>query len=254
MERIDCLNKILAKAKQDEGKNYVTFTDLKKKLGANGKKLFGLKAEPTTAEMTKALQTYIAASEFVILKGSKSSFLAYKMPLEELLFDFFKHKIQKGAFAPSAIAQFMPMKKDDFVTHFNTLLASGRVTVKIKQDYKVSIQSVGEQIASPAKETPQKPTEIPQTTPTAPQTGDRELFRRAYEALEQGSSFVRINLLRKKLGWNEGRFDTLLTQLRAERIVQLHAGEVGSMSDEDIKQCFTDENNFFYSGLTMHRQ
>lgn len=255
MEQIECLKRILTELKEKEGKNYLTISQVPKALKAPGKKLFGLTEKSKVAEITKALQTYIAASDFVIIKGSKSSFLARKMPLEEILFDFFEHKIQKGPFLPSSIAQHMPMKKDDFVAHFNLLLDSGRITVKIRPDYKFSIYSVGERTASPVKAAPQKPaTPSEPDVITKPQPGDRELFRKAYEELDQGSSFVRIHLLRRKLAWSKERFDTLLTQLRAERIVQLHAGEVFSMSEEDIKQCFTDENNFFYSGLTMHHQ
>ncbi|MDR2755977.1 MAG: hypothetical protein LBC20_09740 [Planctomycetaceae bacterium] len=72
---------------------------------------------------------------------------------------------------------------------------------------------------------------------------DQIEFFRAFETLDAGRIFVRI-CLRRKLGWHETRFNSLLRQLRSEGIVQLHSGDLFSMSEEDIALSFTDENNF----------
>jgi hypothetical protein len=82
---------------------------------------------------------------------------------------------------------------------------------------------------------------------------DRQEFRKAFEDLDCGRIFVRICNIRRKLGWDFERFDSLLRQLRFECVIQLHVGDVSLMSRDDIAQSFTDENNFFYTTLTMKK-
>lgn len=245
MEQIALLDKILTQIKQKEGKNYISFSVLLGKLGKTGMKLFGLtEAKPSATTLEKAIRPYLGGA-FMILKGPKSSFLAFKLPIDEIVLEALRLKFQKGPFSPGQLAQYMPMKKDEFVASFNRLLQAGRISVSVNTDFKVTIRNVGaSSIASPPSSPP------PPSIPVLP-SDDRKRFREAFDHLDGGRIFVRICNLRRNLGWSDERFNALLRTLRSEGIVQLHAGDVSSMSEDEIAQSFTDENHFFYATLTM---
>ena len=247
MEQIALLDKILTQVKQKEGKSYISFSALLTKLGKTGRTLLGLtEAKPTGAALEKALQPYLG-NAFTVLKGSRTSFLAFKIPLDEIVGEAMRLKFQKGPFSPNQLAPNMPMKKDEFVASFNRLLESGRIAVSVNNEFKVTVRKVGD--TGSIRPTPLPPT--PLAPPTTLPQDDRKLFREAFDQLDGGRIFVRICNLRRKLAWNEEHFNSLLRKLRAEGVIQLHAGDVSSMSEEDITQSFTDENNFFYATLTM---
>ncbi|MDR2706358.1 MAG: hypothetical protein LBC02_11325 [Planctomycetaceae bacterium] len=249
MEQVDLLDKILTQIKQKEGKNYISFAALFTKLGKTGRNLFGLTGtKPPNAVIEKSLHSYLG-SAFMILKGSRTSFLAFKLPIDEIVFEAFRIKFQKGPFSPGQLTQHMPMKKDEFIACFNRLLEAGRISVSVNSEFKVTVRSIGTS-ESTVNSTP---TPQIQASSHSPQD-DRTLFRETFDDLDKGRIFVRICNLRRKLGWDEERFNSLLRQLRLEGIVQLHAGDISSMSEEDIAQSFTDENNFFYTTLTMKPQ
>ncbi len=246
MEQLALLDKILAQIKQKEGKNYVSFSALRGKLGKTGYKLFGLtEAKPSAATTEKALRPYLG-SVFTILKGSRTSFLAYTLPIDEIVFEALRFKFQKGPFSPGQLAPFLPMKKDEFVASFNRLLQAGRVSVTVNAEFKVAVRNVI--MAEAVTVAPPHP--LPSTL-VLPSRDDRQSFRHAFDLLDGGRIFVRICNLRRELGWDVERFNSLLRTLRSEGVVQLHAGDVSSMTEEDVANSFTDENNFFYATLTM---
>ncbi|MDR2117467.1 MAG: hypothetical protein LBP87_13910 [Planctomycetaceae bacterium] len=255
MEQIALLNKILTQIKQREGKNYISFAALLTKLGKTGCKLFGLAGtKPSAAIIEKSLSPYLD-NTFMILKGSRTSFLAFKLPIDEIVFEALRIKFQKGPFSPGQLTQHMPMKKDEFIACFNRLLETMRISVSVNAEFKVTVRNInasGSTVNSTPATIPTPQIQI-STSSLSPQD-DRKQFREAFDELDKGRIFVRICNLRRKLGWDKTRFNSLLRQLRAEGIVQLHAGDISSMSEEDIDQSFTDESNFFYATLTMKPQ
>ena len=80
------------------------------------------------------------------------------------------------------------------------------------------------------------------------------MFQTAFENLDRGRIFVRICNMRRELGWSEDRFDNLLRKLRSEGVIQLHAGDVSTMTEEDVNLSYTDENNFFYATMTWKKR
>jgi hypothetical protein len=85
-------------------------------------------------------------------------------------------------------------------------------------------------------------------------SNDYDLFHKTFEKLDGGRIYVRICNMRRELGWSEERFNTLLRKLRAEGIIQLHAGDVSTMTEEDVHLSYTDENNFFYATITWKKR
>lgn len=239
------LEKILASHKEKEKKSFLTISQLLTKFGKTGKTMFGL-SDKSTAKDCETLLTPYLGSRLTFLKGSTSLYLAFKKPLEEIVLESFQEKIKKGPFSPGTVARNLPMKKGDFVAAFNILLENQQITVKVKDDYKVNVQSVSGSAAVTA-------TVIPVQPSATSQPNDREQFQTAFEKLDQGRIYVRICNLRRELGWNEERFNLLLRKLRADGTIQLHAGDISTLTEEDVNLSYTDENNSFYATMTWKK-
>ncbi len=246
-EKTAYLENLLTVHKEKEKKNYLTVSQLLTKFGKTGLKQFDLSAKPSGKELESTLSPFLGTN-LMFLKKASSLYLVFNMPLHELIFETFLEKINKGPFSPATLAQHLPMKKDEYVKAVNFLLETGRITVKINDKFIVSVQSVS---GTPSASATPTASPIPSPQPTAPpQHTERELFKAAFDKLDRGRIYVRICYMRRELGWSEERFNALLRKLRADGTIQLHAGDVSTMTEEDVNQSYTDENNFFYATLT----
>jgi len=80
---------------------------------------------------------------------------------------------------------------------------------------------------------------------------DAAAFKAAFLKLDQGRIYVRICNMRRELSdWTECRFNAVMEKLRADCVIQLHAADMTSMSDEDTALSYTDKNGFWYGTLT----
>jgi hypothetical protein len=77
-------------------------------------------------------------------------------------------------------------------------------------------------------------------------SNDYETFRTAFFKLANGRILVRICNLRRELGWNTERFDTLLDKLWSDGVVQCLSGDRFSMTEEDVRLNYIDKNNDVY--------
>lgn len=66
-------------------------------------------------------------------------------------------------------------------------------------------------------------------------------FKAAYDSY--GHSYVLIHELRKRLGWDKSEFDTVLNELRHSLKIQLQGGDPSIMTEQEIRDSFTDEKN-----------
>ena len=237
-EKTAFLHHRLSQHKAKEKKSYMPL-----KLKAAELKELGLAAKPApgAAELEKALAPF-RGSELILLKkkparGKDILYLAYKLPHEEYVRESLQ--TQKKAFTLKTIAGDVPITLADCIAVFNRMLLAGQLHIT-KIDDKFNI--IGVQLA-------------PGSTTKAPGAGqnDRELFRTAFDNLNRGRIYVRICNMRRELGWSEERFNAQLRQLRADGTIQLHAGDVSTLSEEDVHLSYTDENNFFYVTLTWKK-
>jgi len=235
-EKTAFLHHLLSQHKAKEKKSYMPL-----KLKAAELKEFGLAAKPApgAAELEKALAPF-RGSELILLKkkparGKDILYLAYKLPHEEYVRESLQ--TQKKAFTLKTIAGDVPITLADCISVFNRMLHAGQLLVT-KIDDKFNITGV--QLASARTST---------TSPITDQD-DCHLFRAAFEKLDRGRIFVRICNMRRELGWSEERFNAVLRKLRADGTIQLHAGDVSTLTEEDVHLSYTDENNLFYATLT----
>ena len=201
---------------------------------------FGLdaKSAPTISQVKKAI-TPSLGTKLILLSKAKVLYLAYNnVPQEE----FVREALQKPL-ALKTLVDDVPMSKPDFVAVLKRLLATGQVQVT-KIDDKFGITEI--KLA-----TESRPSAVSQPTM---ERNDAELFQAAFDKLDGGRIFVRICNMRRELGWSEERFNAVLRKLRTDGTIQLRAGEVSTMTEEDINLSYMDENNFFYATITWKKR
>jgi hypothetical protein len=224
-------------------------------LNEEEQKFFGIKKSktgPTASALEKTL-TPFCGSELELLKkkvGRKEVlYLAYKIPHEEFIKESCLAHGSKE-FSPEKIAEDVPIDKKEFTVLFSRMLETGQLQVT-KIDEKFTITGV--KLAS-GTTAPTTPRPVPQPTHQhVSGQDDTQLFRAAFEKLDRGRIYVRICNMRRELGWSEERFNVLLRKLRADGTIQLHAGDVSSMTEEDVNLSYIDENNLFYATLTWKK-
>ena len=75
---------------------------------------------------------------------------------------------------------------------------------------------------------------------------DAQRFYEAYRAIGQGRDFVRIHRIREALGWPREDFDGLLDTLAAAYHIELHGGNPGSLSPEQLEGSYRDAHGRLY--------
>jgi hypothetical protein len=235
-EKTGYLKNLLAKHKAKDKKSYLPVLS---KLTVTELKFFGLTKKSTLPELEKTLTPFLG-SELLLLKkkpdtkaGKEILCLAYKLPMEVFVQEALACYPLKKAFALKTIAAEVPMSKAEFVVLFNQMLTKKQLQIT-KIDDKFGIAEVG--------------------LTSEHSSNDEDSFRKAFDKLDGGRIYVRICNMRRELGWNEERFNTLLRKLRRESTIQLHAGDVSTMTEEDVLLSYTDENNFFYATITWKKR
>ena len=238
------LHALLAKAKKSYAPLKLTTSELKN---------FGFaKATPapSTAALEKTLTPFLG-SELILLKkepktkrNKETVYLAHNLPSEEFVKQALQFTSAKKSLTLEAIAGEVPLNKAVFVGIFNRMLATGQVLVRIDEKFKIS------EVQYESGNTLPTPPSQPLPSPS----DDFMLFRRAFEKLDRGLIYVRICNMRRELGWSVERFDAVLNKLWDDGIVQAHAGDRYTMTDEDVALSYRDENGDTYGTLTWIKQ
>ena len=77
-------------------------------------------------------------------------------------------------------------------------------------------------------------------TIVSPPLPERDAFYQAYLAVGHGRNFVRIHRLRSSLAWSRDRFDTVLRQLAAVYVIELHEGDPSRMTAAEIEDSYQE--------------
>lgn len=89
---------------------------------------------------------------------------------------------------------------------------------------------------------------------TESRAADSGEFKAAYATVGKGRSFVRIHRIREHLGWERSRFDRTLARLRKKRIIQIQGGNPSEMTDQEIKDSFTDVNGMVFYTVSLKKE
>lgn len=192
----------------------------------------GIRSSDSVAIMMDRIRPHLT-DRLTILKGSRTKYLAFNQPHEVLVATLVREKPGKSL---GQLGQSCPLQKAPFVDAVNSLLKRGQVRCEIGQNYGVKLFSADAE---------------PQDAGHPSGEGeDRTLFAQACQRLDRGQVYIRIHEVRDALGWPRERFDRMLEALRDDGTIQLHTGDISTMSEEEVRKGYVDENNFFLATLT----
>lgn len=213
-------------------KIFLTVTEIRNSLPLTLLKHFGLaKKTAPPAEVIKKLRPHLGSMwEY---KGPRSTYIGYSMSPEELI----ENEIKRNpGISPKILAKNLPIKKKDVVSGLNKLLETGAIACTFNEAFTPCLKicpKVGEQI----------------TLEERPVNG-RVAFKDAYDRIGKGRGFVRIHRIREDLNWSRERFDRMLIDLMADYTIELHGGDPTTLTEQEIKDSFTDENGLLYINVT----
>ena len=214
------------------------------KLKAAELKILAMNSKSSAAELEKALTPFLGADMMFIrkkpttAKGKETLYLANKLPPETFILEAIQNHAKP--FALKKIAAEVPVSHTEFWMVLNRMLEASQLFVRIDGKFNIAEVKATNLLAGVA-DTP------------AP-LDDIATFRKTFDKLDCGRIYVRICNMRRELDWSEERFNTLLCKLRADGTIQLHAGDSATMTKEDVRLSYTDDNNFFYATLTWRKR
>jgi hypothetical protein len=218
---------------QKNSSDYSNVSNLKK-LPKQTLDSLGINSKSQIGEIVKKVTPYLG-NGLVILKGSKSSFLAYNIPKNRILYNYIQKHPGKS---PGQIAPNLPMVKGDFIQELYSLIESGGVKITYTEKYTTKLFA---QVHKPEKT-------ISSTLSKKPDSDT--IFKIAFDELNKGEKYVRICDIRRKLDWSREEFDSTLKKLRDNSTIQLHEGITSTMDESEVRDSFVDENNFLHINIS----
>lgn len=268
MEQL-AIRSILQEIFEKLGRDFLSVSQVGRKLNAKTKKSLGLSAKPNGAEIERALAPHLG-DQFLMKKGSRSKFLLVNRPWEEIALSEIRRAVPGKT--PGQIGQYTPFTKPEFAGLLNQLLADGKIRVELKPDYGVRLFACETScVAAPASTTPSTtPLPTSETLPAHPKVAEPAIeveveatpspqdeiasvqasFRETFQQVAQGRIFIPIFEIRRRLTWPRERFDVALSRLWDQGVIQLHAGDVASMTEDEVRECYMDQNGFLLLTMT----
>ena len=225
---------------------FITVNQLSITMGAEIRRLIGIEDCHTAAAVRKVIEPQVK-DKFIFHKKGPVLYILVPCQPEDLVIaemDSVKGKSAK------LIARSLPFSKADVAKILNNLVDSGRAKNKLNENLDTRYYLID----SPEKVQLSKvePIHEPERTNTHPSDYSREEFMKAFDGLDNGRIFVRICDLRKKLNWPRDLFDAMLMMLRDKELIQMHVADESTMTPDEIKDCFVDENNYRMGTVTRN--
>lgn len=237
---------IIQEILDDNKRPFMTVSKLSITMGAEIRRLIGIEDCHTASAIRKVIEPQVK-DKFIFHKKGPITYILVPCQPEDLVIaemDSVKGKSAK------LIARSLPFSKADVAKILNSLVESGRAKNRLNENLDTKYYLTD----SPEKSQTQKFEHIhePERTNTHPSDYSREEFMKAFDELDNGRIFVRICDLRKKLNWPRDLFDSMLTMLRDRELIQMHIADESTMTPDEIKDCFFDENNYRMGTVTRN--
>ena len=224
------------------GKDFMSMAAFKRQAPSELKKNIGFKSTTNGAALAEILKPYLGDDLETVKKGAIFYIAEKKSPAEFVM----RHiSASTKAVAPKALGRALPLlTKAEIIAALNSLIHDGKIAVLIDDKYETKLNAEEKDKVITAK----KKFEINPTS--KPHTAD--IFKKAFDELDNGKIFVRICDLRQKLDWAREEFDAILRRLRDDEQIQLHSGDATTMTEDESKDCFVDENGFRMGTVTWN--
>lgn len=255
------VEKQVATLLKTKGRVSLTIIQVRDKLPVAVLKDLGLTRQSPLTDVVNRLEPWIK-KKLKLFKSQGKIYIGFDKPLQEMVF----HTIQQTpGLTPKQLQKKLPITNGSLVDCLNKLLEKGKISCKFnavhiprftvpKTNYSAHLKKNG---TTPEPEVSLQP--MDKKTPCgnnrhAPTERDRIEFKKAYDFVGKGNSFVRIHRIRNHLNWPVKHFDHVLSELIYNYTVQLHGGDTSKLTEEEIENSFVDENRMLYITLTWRRK
>ncbi len=218
----------------DKNKGFMTISKLMASLSKDAKSQLGIKSGDTGKIIRHKLEQSLSDCFMFSAKGRIVYILTPCEP-SELVLNLLS---PKKALDTRTISS-LPFTKAVFISIINDLVDEGKAKIKVDDKFiRPKFFSVEANKIQAVK--------IESSKNKSDDTGDytREKFREAFDSLDKGRIFVRICDLRRKLGWPREVFDEMIRKLRNEVIIGIYIADESVMTQDELNDCFVDENNY----------
>ena len=222
----------------EKHKGFMTVTALASSLTADDKRSLGIRKSDSGKIIQRRIEKF-ADGRFIFRSRGRSIYILVPFEPSEFVLDILS---EKKAFDMRAVNA-LPFTKSEFLEIVNGLVNEGRVIIRLSEKFTPKIYRASENMRA-----------LRSVNDEAVNDGEytQEKFKTAFDELDRGKIFVRICDLRRRLGWPREVFDEMLRDLRNRRVIQLHTGDASLMTEDEVADCYTDENNFRMGSVTWH--
>ena len=217
----------------EKNKGFMTTTKLAALLSDDIKHAAGIKNKDSGKIIQRKIEKS-AEGRFIFRNKGRRVYILVPCEPSEFVLGLLS---EKKAFDARTISS-LPFTSAEFYAVVNELVDDGRVLTRYDGKGRAKLYRASESAKAVRSENVNEYTQ--------------EKFREAFDSLDRGKIFVRICDLRRRLGWPREVFDGMIRDLRNRRVIQLHTGDASLMTEDEVADCYVDENNFRMGSVTWH--
>ena len=231
------LRERIERALERAERDYLTVPQLVRSLPKRLRQALGVEGETRAGHIAERIRLLLGEG-VLIRKGQRSLCLCRDLSEGELIR---REAARKPGLTSKQLKTKLPLRESDFLPALNSLLQRGDLFCTLNREHRALMHPAEQPAEAQVREEEEQ----------APMSSEEKMaFHKAYEAVGRGRRFVRIHLVREHLQWPRERFDRVLSELRRNFQVQLHGGDLSSMTETEIRDSYTDEQGRLYITLT----
>lgn len=214
---------LLAQRKTD----YLTVNQVRDSLPAATVKALGIKKRKTPAKEAVECFRPCLGEDLKITKKGHSYYVVRDIPIKELIINKIKDKPDLSS---KRLGSLLPVSNVLYVTALNEMFQSGELVGVLNEKTHLIKRFV-------LQTNDDNPADF-----NFNENDGKNQFKKAYQRVAKGKSFVRIHLIRKELNWSESRFNRIIEQLKSDLVIQLQGGDTSAFTSKEIGQSYIDPN------------
>ena len=239
-------NEIISEVQRilEQRKGFILFSQVASSLSKGLRDKLYIKSNTPTRIIRQKLMPTLEENFHIHKKGN---YIYVMLPREPEDFVFERLSEDKPIALGELARSLKPFKKPEVVALMTEMVNAGKVRIKIEDSCMVSFFAwgAGHQALRENRQAPKAQTFRPEDYTQAK-------FRKAYEELQMLRELVRICDLRRKLDWPREAFDGMIRTLRDNRIIQIDRADESMMTQDELLDCFVDENRIIQGYITWN--
>ncbi|MBQ7216672.1 MAG: hypothetical protein IJS39_11900 [Synergistaceae bacterium] len=234
----------------EQHKGFILFSQVASSLSKGLRNKLCIKSNTSPQIIRKKLMPVIEEN-FIIRKKSNYTYVLTPCEVEDLVL------AQLSETKPMPLGELVrmlkPFRKPEVTALLTDMVNAGKVRVKIEESYilKIFAWGAGHRAVRESRQV-QAESQAQAVQTFRPEDYTQAKFRRAYDELHVFREFIRICDLRRALNWPREVFDQMIRTLRDNRIIRVIIADESELTQDEIRDCFIDENKTLMGLITWN--